>query len=54
VAGDVDHTGAQTAGQVERREAQVDRDAARLLLGQAIGVSTPVRARIRAVFPWSM
>ena len=39
--------------QVERREAQVDRDAALLFGGQAIGVDAG-QARTRAVLPWSM
>ncbi len=44
VTGHVDHREARTAGQVERREAELDGDAARLLLGQAIAVDTGERA----------
>ena len=38
VAGDVDDGEPTSAGQVERRVAEVDRDPARLLLGQTVGV----------------
>ena len=44
VAGDVDEREPAAVGQVERRVAEVDRDAARLLLGQPVGVLARQRA----------
>jgi hypothetical protein len=47
VARHVDEAEAQPAAEVERREAELDRDAARLLLGEAIGVDAGQRAHER-------
>ena len=44
VAGHVDHAEPGPVGQVERREAELDRDPARLLLGQPVGVDAGERA----------
>ena len=44
VPGHVDDREAQAAVEIERREAQLDGDAARLLLGQAIGIDAGQRA----------
>ena len=49
VAGHVDHAEPGSVRQVERREAELDRDPARLLLGQPVGVD----ARERAARAWS-
>ena len=49
VAGDVDERQAAAVGQVERRVAELDRDAARLLLGQAVGVLARERAHERSL-----
>ena len=44
VAGHVDDTGAQTVSQVQRSEAEIDRDAAAFLFREAIGVDASQRA----------
>jgi hypothetical protein len=49
VAGHVDHAEPRAVGQVERREAELDRDAARLLLGQPVGVDAGQRSDERGL-----
>ena len=53
VPGHVDDRDPRPAGQLERRVAEVDRDAALALLRQPVGVP-PVSASTSVVLPWSM
>ena len=53
VAGHVDDREPPAVRQLERRVAELDRDPARLLLGQAVGVLAGQR-RTSQVLPWSM
>ena len=53
MARDVDEPDANIVGQLQMREAEVDGDAAPLLLGKR-SASVPVSALTSAVLPWSM